>query len=66
MNGILVVLGLLFLIVGIYMSSYILNKNTAAPAGAPVISKCSTCGTSGSCAISSSEGPTDSEQCELH
>ncbi len=53
MAGFLLVIGIIVVLVGLYLGSYVLNKNTAVPEGTPVIDKCSTCGTSGACALQS-------------
>lgn len=63
MAGILLVIGIIAVLVGMYIGSYILNKNTAVPEGTPVIDKCSTCGTSGACALQSEDKV---EECDTH
>lgn len=63
MPGILIVIGLFVGLVALYMISYIGNKNTAVPEGTPVIDKCSTCGTSGACALQSDN---KQDECETH
>ena len=67
MDSIFVALLVMALIVGLYFGSYILNKNTAAPEGARVIDKCSTCGT-GSCSLPTKESFKNSpdEECEIY
>ncbi len=57
---------LLFLlpIIGIYMLSYVLNKNTKAPDDLGEISKCSTC-SSGSCPLAGSKTKEPIDTCEL-
>ena len=54
-------------VIGLYILTYILNKNTAAPEGAIVITKCSTC-TSGSCSMVTKEKyvASDTEDCEVY
>ena len=64
MNGILVVFGFVFLLVGLYLTTYIINSKTKTPEGVAQIPKCSTCGTSGACALKSDDGPSDDEACE--
>lgn len=53
MEAILIVIAIFVGLVGLYFTSYILNKSTPVPEGTPVIDKCSTCGTSGACALQS-------------
>lgn len=62
MNGAIVGLLLVVGIIGLYFLTYVLNKNTAVPEGTPIIDKCSTCGTSGACAL---KGTDEVEECEI-
>lgn len=43
MQGFLVISGLLIFIIGIYILSYIMNKNTPVPEGIIAEAKCGTC-----------------------
>lgn len=61
MESILIVMAIFIGLVGLYVVSYIMNKNTAVPEGTPIIDKCSTCGTSGACALQTEE---KIEECE--
>lgn len=66
MNGLFVGGGLLLFIIAIYFLSYLGNKSIAAPEGAQVISKCSTCG-SGACStpLKDKVQNGDVEDCEI-
>ena len=61
--GLLIVMGM----IGLYVLTYLLNKNVATPEGVEVLSKCSTCG-SGSCSLSDKEKYISSvdESCEIY
>lgn len=50
MNGFIIVFGLLIFMIGLYLLSYSLNKNTPIPEGVQEVEKCSTCH-SGSCTV---------------
>ena len=62
MNGFLIIAGILLFIVGLYISSYYLNANTAVPEGIE-IATCSTCN-SASCSLRKKRGPEDQEELE--
>lgn len=51
MTGLFIVLGIFVFLIGTYFLSYYLNGKTSTPEGAIVVDKCSTCGTSGACAL---------------
>ena len=55
---------ILFVVIGMYLLSYTLNKNTKVPEGITPESKCSTCG-SGSCSLVGSNTTEPLDDCEL-
>ena len=62
MDGLLLTVVLLVGVIGIYILTYYMNKNTAVPEGTKVIDVgCSTCGSSKSCSLK----PVEKETCEL-
>jgi hypothetical protein len=64
MNGTIVVVGLVFFLVGIYIATYLLNSNTERPDGIKELPKCTTCHSSGACAIKN-DSIIDQESCEI-
>ena len=68
MNGAFVGVLLLFGFIALYFISFLANKKVEAPEGVERISKCSTCGTSGSCALKDTTQykDTDEENCHLY
>ena len=50
-------------LIGLYIGSYYLNKNTAVPEGTIEIEGCGSCASSGSCSIQSAKKQDD---CEIH
>ena len=65
MNGIIVVAGIMFLLVGLYISTYLLNSKTKRPEGVKELPKCSTCHISGACALKHDDGYMNEEECEF-
>lgn len=63
MEGILVIVGILMFIVGIYIGSYYLNAKVDAPEDAPEVS-CGSC-KSTTCTVRRKSGPIDKEACEI-
>ncbi|QMS84507.1 hypothetical protein [Candidatus Xianfuyuplasma coldseepsis] len=55
---------LLFAVIGLYIVSYSLNKNTKTPEGVETLGKCSTCG-SGSCSLAGTNVPEPKDNCEV-
>lgn len=55
---------ILFVVIGIYLLSYTMNKNTKVPDGIIPESKCSTCG-SGSCSLAGTNSVEPKDNCEL-
>jgi len=67
MSGALIGGGLLLLMVGLYLGTYLLNKTIPVPEGTVVIDKCSTCG-SGACSLPVKEefSKSNKESCEIY
>ena len=61
MQGFLVISGILIFIIGMYILSYLMNKNTPVPKGIVPEDKCGTCAAP-SCSVR--ETP-DSDDCEV-
>ena len=61
MQGFLVISGLLIFIIGLYILTYLMNKNTPVPEGIEPAEKCSTCGSKG-CSV---RDTPNVEDCEL-
>ncbi len=66
-KGIIVALVLIG-VIGLYIVTYIWNKNTQAPPNMPVVSGCSTCASSGSCSLAKKEiiSSTDDQSCDSY
>ncbi len=62
MSEFLVILGILVLVVGIYIGSYLLNSKTKKPEGVQEVN-CESCH-SLHCSMRNKEGYKDPEQCE--
>ena len=58
MQGLIIVIILLAVIIGLYIGSYYLNKNTPVPEGIEDVSDCQSCG-SISCSLHSNPNPKD-------
>ena len=63
MGGFLTILGFLVFIVGIYIGSYVLNKNTAVPEGIEPAT-CSSCN-SNTCSVKVEKSNIVPDDCEL-
>ena len=64
MNGILIIAGLMFLVIGLYIGSYYLNGKVAAPAGVNPI-ECSSCN-SMSCSVRGKKEETTPDNCAIN
>ncbi len=65
MEGFFIISGLLIFIIGMYILTYLMNKNTPVPEGIEPAEKCSTCH-AGSCSIRDTAKSVECVEDEIH